>query len=63
MVLWSPVLSVFQGHNPTIVHVGDAVGEIENAGIMGDRENGTVGPNRCRAQKLHDRMAGSSVEG
>jgi hypothetical protein len=43
--------------------VSDPIGEIENAGIMRDGENGTVGPNGCRSQQFHDRMTGSSIKG
>jgi len=43
--------------------MGDLVGEIENAGIMGDDDDSAAGPNCGGTQQLHDRMTGPSVKG
>jgi hypothetical protein len=48
--------------NPSIVHVGDGVGEMENARVVCDHDHGAVGLHGGGDEQLHHRLAGRVIE-
>ena len=48
--------------DPAVVHVRDAVGEVEDAGVVGHHDHGAVRPDGALRQQLHHRLAVRGVE-
>ena len=46
-----------------VLHVGDAVGKMENAVVMGDDDDGAVRVDGGGGEEFHDGLTGLVVEG
>ena len=49
-------------HDPSVVHVGDGVGVVEDARVVRDDDDGAVGLDGVRGQQLHDGLAARMVQ-
>lgn len=51
------------GEDASVLHLGDAVGEVVNPGIVGDDNHGSVGGAGDVLEQIHHGVAGLAVEG